>query len=99
LSNSTKIEPPRLGRKQAERLRRLEREKARRRKGGVNRRRTVARLGRGHSRLAAHRRDFTHKLTRRLIDAHDGIAVETLRLNGLMRTRLAGRWPMRGWLS
>ena len=89
LSTGETVEPPRLARRQAKRLRRLEREKARRRKGSVNRRRTVARLGREHARLAARRRDFTHKLSRRLIDAHEGVAVETLRLKGLMRTRLA----------
>ena len=62
---------------------------ARRRKGGVNRRRTVARLGREHAKLAARRRDFTHKKTRALIDTHAGVAVESLTLKGLMRTRLA----------
>jgi putative transposase len=67
----------------------LEREKVRRRKGSVNRRRTAARLGREHARIAARRRDFAHKLSRRLIDAHEGVAVERLRLKGLMRTRLA----------
>lgn len=89
LSDGTKIEPPRLARKQATRLRRLEREKARRRKGSVNRRRTVARLGREHARLAARRRDFTHKLTRRVIDTYEGVAIEKLRVKGMMRTRLA----------
>ena len=86
---SPKIEPPRLARKQAKRLRRLERQKAHRRRGSVNRRRTVARLNRAHGRLAARRRDFTHKLSRRLIDTYKGVAVEKLRLKGLIRTRLA----------
>lgn len=89
LSTGPKIEPPRLAKKQAGRLRRLERKKARQRKGGVNRRRTVARLNRVHARLAARRQDFTHKLTRTLIDCHAGVAAEKLRLKGLMRTRLA----------
>jgi putative transposase len=98
LSDGPKIEPPRLARRQActkwtpqgvKRPRRLEREKARRRKGSVNRRRTVTRLNREHVRLAARRRDFTHKLSRRLIDTYEGVAVEKLRLKGLMRTRLA----------
>jgi len=89
LSTGRKIEPPRLARKQAKRLRRMAREKSRRRKGSVNRRRTVARLNREHARLGARRKDFTHKLTRELIDRHEGVAVETLRLKGLMRTRLA----------
>ena len=49
----------------------------------------MARLNRIHARLAARRQDFTHKLTRTLIDCHAGVAVEKLRLKGLMRTRLA----------
>ena len=57
--------------------------------GQSNRRRTVARLNRVHARLAARRQDFTHKLTRTLIDRHVGRAVEKLRLKGLMRTRMA----------
>jgi putative transposase len=89
LSDGTKIAAPRLGRRRAGRLRRLERQKARRRKGSVNRRRTVARLNREHAKLGACRKDFTHKLSRELIDRHEGVAVETLRLKGLMRTRLA----------
>ncbi|MGH7120232.1 MAG: RNA-guided endonuclease InsQ/TnpB family protein [Acetobacteraceae bacterium] len=89
LSDGTRIAPPRLLRKRAGRFRRLERQKARRRKGSVNRRRTGAALNRAHGRLAASRRDFAHKLSRALIDRHEGIAVEKLRLKGLMRTRLA----------
>src|SRR4029077_7562626 len=89
LSTGRKIEPPRLARKQAKRLRRMAREKSRRRKGSVNRRRTVARWNREHARLGARRKDFTHKLTRELIDRHEGVAVETLRLKGLMPLRLA----------
>jgi len=88
LSTGEKIAAPRFARRVAGRLRKLERQKARRRKGSVNRRRTVARLGREHGRLAARRRDFTHKLSRALVDRHEGLAVEKLRLKGLMRTRL-----------
>lgn len=89
LSDGTKIAAPRLGRAHAAKIRRLEREKSRRRKGSVNRRRTIAKLNREHARLGARRKDFTHKLSRSLIDRHEGVAVETLRLKGLMRTRLA----------
>src|SRR4029077_16658588 len=88
LSTGERIEPPRFGPRAAGRLRKLERQQARRRKGSGNRRRPVARLTREHGRLGACRRDFTHKLSRALIDRHEGVAVEKLRLKGLMRTRL-----------
>ena len=89
LADGTKIAAPKLAKRRTARLRRLERQKARRRRGSVNRRRTVSRLNRVHARLAATRKDFTHKITRALVDRYQGFAVETLRLKGLMRTRLA----------
>ena len=90
LSDGTKIEHPRLARKALKRLRRLNRERDRRRKGSVNRKRTVARLGRAHRAVGDARKDAMHKATRKLVDTYAGFAVEDLSLRGLMRTRLAG---------
>lgn len=73
-----------------ERQRRLNRERDRRRKGSVNRRRTVARLARLHRKVANARADHLHKLSRAIVDRHGLIAIETLRVKGLMRTRMAG---------
>ena len=73
LADGTKIATPKLAKKRTGRLRRLERQKARRRKGSVNRRRTVSRLNRVHARLAATRKDFTHKITRALVDRYQGL--------------------------
>ena len=90
LSDGTKIAHPRLARKATKRLRRLNRERDRRRKGSVNRRRTVARLGRAHRALGDARKDAMHKATRALVDTYAGFAVEDLSLRGMMRTRMAG---------
>ena len=90
LSDGTRIDHPRLARKAAKRLRRLNRERDRRRKGSVNRRRTVARLGRAHRALGNARKDAMHKATRKLVDTYGGFAVEDLSLRGMMRTRMAG---------
>ncbi len=90
LSDGARIAHPRLARKAAKRLRRLNRQRDRRRKGGTNRRRTVARLGRLHRHVADARRDHMHKATRSLVDTYAGFAVEDLSLRGLMRTRMAG---------
>ena len=90
LSDGTKIEHPRLARKALKRLRRLNRERDRRRKGSVNRKRTVARLGRAHRAVGDARKDAMHKATRKLVDSYSGFAVEDLSLRGLMRTRMAG---------
>ena len=96
LSDGTKIAHPRLARKAAKRVRRLNRERDRRRKGSVNRRRTVARLGRAHRALGNARKDAMHKMTRSLVDTYAGFAVEDLSLKGLMRTRLAGSFADAG---
>lgn len=90
LSDGTLIPHPRLARKAAKRLRRLNRERDRRRKGSVNRRRTVAKLGRAHRALGNARKDAMHKATRKLVDTYGGFAVEDLSLRGMMRTRMAG---------
>lgn len=90
LSDGRKIAHPRLARKAAKRIRRLNRERDRRRKGSVNRRRTVARLARVHRAVANARRDHVHKVTRELVDTYEGFAVEDLSLRGMMRTRMAG---------
>jgi putative transposase len=89
LSDGARIGHPRFARKAAKRIRRLNRERDRRRKGSVNRRRTVARLARAHRRIADQRRDFIHQRTRELVDRYAGFAVEDLSLRGWMRTRLA----------
>lgn len=90
LSDGERIEHPHLARKAAGRVRRLNRERDRRRKGSVNRKRTVARLGRLHRHVADARRDHVHKATRALVDRYEGFAVEDLSLRGMMRTRMAG---------
>jgi putative transposase len=90
LSDGTRIAHPRLARKAAKRLRRLNRERDRRRKGSVNRKRTVARLGRTHRAVGDARKDAMHKATRKLVDSYSGFAIEDLSLRGLMRTRMAG---------
>jgi IS605 OrfB family transposase len=89
LASSEKIEPPRYARKAEKHIRRLNRERDRRRKGSVNRRRTVARLGREHRLVRNLRMDFLHKLTSRMVDTFEGFAVEDLNLKALMKTRLA----------
>ena len=90
LSDETRIAHPRLARKAAKRVRRLNRERDRRRKGSVNRKRTVAKLGRAHRHVADARRDAMHKATRALVDTYEGFAVEDLSLRTMMRTRMSG---------
>jgi putative transposase len=90
LSDGTKIPFVRERKKLLKRQRRLHRERDRRRKGSVNRRRTVARLARVHRKIANTRADRLHKTSRALVNAYAGFAWETTSLKGLARTWMAG---------
>lgn len=67
-------------RKQQRRLKHAQRAASRKVKGSRNRRKAVDRLGRLHSRIAAQRSDWLHKLSTELADAHPVIAIEDLRV-------------------
>jgi transposase len=90
-SDDTRIAHPRLACKAVKRLRWLSRERGdRRRKDSVNRRRTVARLGRAHRALGDAHKDGMPKATPELVDTYAVFAVEDLSLRGMMRARMAG---------
>ena len=63
LSTGEKIEAPRALRAHEKQLRRLNKELARRTRGGANWRKTKAKLGKLHERVSSVRKDMTHKLT------------------------------------
>lgn len=89
LSDGTEVPAPRFFRKAERRLRRMNRQFSRYRRG--SKRSAKARLGlaRVHQRVANQRRDFTHKLTTRLVAIHEGICLQGLSVRGLARTKLA----------
>jgi len=89
LSDGTKIEAPRALRKHETKLRQLNKELSRRTKGGKNRQKTKAKLGRLHERVANVRQDVTHNLTAQLVRNFQWIGIEDLAIKGMARTRLA----------
>ena len=97
LSDGRKVDNPRHGRKAAAKLRRAQKELARRQKGsrdGETSRRKVARC---HARVADTRRDWLHKLSTTVVRENQLIAVEDLAVSGLARTRLAQSVNDAGW--
>lgn len=89
LSSGERVRAPRALRKAEPRLRLLNKELHRRKRGGANRERTRAKLARLHERVANIRRDVTHKLTTSLVRRFRYIGVEDLHVVGLQRSRLA----------
>ena len=72
-------------------LRRMNRELARRVKFSANWSKTTRKLGRLHARIAAIRADALHKLTTRLAQSYREIVVEDLHVKGIVQNRRLAR--------
>jgi putative transposase len=79
--------PGHLGRK----LRRLEREKARRQKGSKNRDKTRRKIAIAHGKVARARRDYHHKQALALVRENQVIHVEDLNIVGMVTNRRLAR--------
>jgi putative transposase len=87
LSNGEKIVPPRYLRKAEQRLKRLQRRVSRRAKGSKGREKARLQLARQHEKVSNQRSDFLHKLSRRLVDENQVLAVEDLSVKNMLRNR------------
>jgi putative transposase len=76
---------------QLKKLRRLNKELARRRIGGKNWLKTKDTLGRAHYEIASIRLDWLHKLTTEIATTSGMVAVEDLHVKGLIRNRCLSR--------
>jgi putative transposase len=86
-SDGRLLRNPRVLRKARLQLERLQRTVARRKRGGRNRRKAVARLARLHEHVANLRRDAMHKATRKIVDgAPSTIVLENLSVRGMTRS-------------
>lgn len=84
LSNGVIFANPRALRHAQKKLRRLERQKSRRKKGSKNRMKACRKLAKQHARIAHIRKDAAHKLTSYLCKNHAVIAIEDLHVSGML---------------
>jgi putative transposase len=84
-SQSEKTQNPRWYRKAQAKLRAAQRRVARRKKGGMNRRKAVGMLQREHQRIQNRRRDFLNKVVFSLVQRYDGIALEDLSIANMVQ--------------
>jgi putative transposase len=91
LSTGATIANPRALESSLHKLRRLNRQLARRTPGSRRRSRTRRRLARVHARAANLRRDALHKLTTSLATQHGTVVVEQLNVAGMVRNRRLAR--------
>jgi putative transposase len=81
------IEPQRALRKNLKRLRRVERQLARKQKGSRNRAKARLRKQRLHYRVSCQRQDFLHQLSSSLAKTKSVIVLEDLHVKGMQRNR------------
>ena len=84
-SDGEHTQNPRWYRKAQKRLRILQRSVARKRKGGSNRKKAIARLARHSLRVQNCRKDFLNKVANKLIRRYDYIALEDLRITNMAK--------------
>ena len=85
LSDGTIFENPRALKHALKKLKRLERQKSRRKKGSKNRAHTRQTIARLHAHIANIRKDTAHKLTTYLCKNHALVAIEDLHVAGMLR--------------
>jgi putative transposase len=91
LSTGEPIDGPKPLKAALKKLRRLNRELARRTKFSAHWHATQRKLGRLHARIAALRADALHKLTTRLTQTYREIAIEDLHVAGMVQNRKLAR--------
>ena len=98
LSTGEKIAAPNTYRKNEARLATLQRRLSRKQKGSANRAKAKRKVARLNGRAADARKDFLHKLSTRLVNENQVIAVETLAVSNMKKNRcLAKSISDAGW--
>ncbi len=97
-SEGNKVDNPRWFRKSEEKLRFLQRQHSRKKKGSKNRKKSRFKIAKLHEKIVSQRNDFLHKQSRKLADDYFLIAVEKLSIKNMLNNRyLAKSISDAGW--
>jgi putative transposase len=97
-SDGEKTKPARCLARSTKKLRREQRRLARKSKGSKRREKQRVKVARVSEYIASRRRDYQHKVSRKLVDSYDGFAFEDLCVRGMLKNRkLAGAISEVGW--
>lgn len=91
LSTGERIPNPKYLSKYLKKLRREQRRLSRKKKGSKNWEKQRVKVARAHERVTNCRRDFQHKLSRRLVDTAQIICTENLNIRGMVQNRQLAR--------
>ena len=87
LSTGEKVAAPNTFRKNEAKLAKLQRRMTKKTKGSNRRKKAKLRVAKLHAKIADSRRDFLHKLSTRLINENQVIAVESLSVSNMQKNR------------
>ena len=87
LSTAEKVVSPHTFRKNEAKLAQLQRRLAKKTKGSNRRKKAKLKLAKLHAKIADSRRDFLHKLSSRLINENQVIAMESLSVSNMQKNR------------
>jgi putative transposase len=85
LDNGEKVGNPRFFSKDEKKLAQAQRRLARKQRGSKNRDKARCKVARIHAQIADRRRDFTHKLSTRIIRENQTICIESLRVKAMAK--------------
>ncbi len=80
-----KVDNPKFLRKSEKRLKRLQRQLSKKKKGSKNRQKARQRLAKAHLKISRQRKDFAVKLAKCVVRSNDVIAYEDLRIKNLVK--------------
>ena len=96
-SDGETVEAPRYFQKAEERLAKAQRELSRKKKGSYRYKQTKKKVAKLHRKIANQRKDFHHKLARKLVNRYGTIVQEDLNILGLARSYVAKGVLDAGW--
>lgn len=83
-SDGELVENPKFLRKSEKRLRKLQKDLSRCKKGSKNREKCRVKVAKQHEKISNQRKDFLHKLSKRLISENQAICLEGLKVKNMM---------------
>ena len=97
-SDGSKFDNPRWMDKHEKNLKTKQRQLARKEKGSNNRNKARKKVAKVHNKVTRCREDFLHKLSRKLVDENQILAVESLNIKGMIKNHnLARAISQVGW--
>ena len=85
-SQANHADYPKFYRQAEAKLKRAQRKLSKRKKGGKNREKQRLNVAKLHEKVANQRKDFLHKLSRQIANAHTAVAIEDLNMRGMAQS-------------